>query len=199
MSRMVSPSASGAGGPPPTARTRASGSRPVVGSSRNRTPGAWMRPVATSSLRLLPPDQVLTMRSAYSPRPNDREQLVDAAPELPCRPCRTAGPGGACSRGPSPPDRPRPPGRPLRSTGGRDRADGRRRCPGRARTPESGRDSVVRILTVVDLPAPFGPSRPWMVPGWTVRSTPSSARTRVAVRLDQALRPRSRRYHSAEP
>ena len=31
--------------------------------------------------------------------------------------------------------------------------------------PLSGRDRVVRIRTVVDLPAPLGPSSPKMVPG----------------------------------
>ena len=35
---------------------RASGSRPVVGSSRKRICGRWMSPVATSSLRRMPPE-----------------------------------------------------------------------------------------------------------------------------------------------
>ena len=38
---------------------------------------------------------------------------------------------------------------------------------GYAGVAESGRDKVVRILTVVDLPAPLGPSRPKMVPAAT--------------------------------
>ena len=37
----------------------------------------------------------------------------------------------------------------------------------RAPCRRSGRDSVVRIFTVVDLPAPFGPSSPKIVPGAT--------------------------------
>ncbi len=42
--------------------------------------------------------------------------------------------------------------------------------------PPVGRESVERILTVVDLPAPFGPSSPKIVPGATDRLTPSRAR-----------------------
>src|SRR5262245_15091921 len=43
--------------------------------------------------------------------------------------------------------------------------------------PESGRDSVVRIFTVVDLPAPLGPSSAKIRPASTVKLRPSSART----------------------
>ena len=43
--------------------------------------------------------------------------------------------------------------------------------------PLSGRLSVVRILIVVDLPAPFGPSRPNTVPAVAPNESPSSART----------------------
>ena len=43
--------------------------------------------------------------------------------------------------------------------------------------PLVGRDSVVRILIVVDLPAPFGPSRPNTVPARTVKLRSSSAVT----------------------
>ncbi len=41
--------------------------------------------------------------------------------------------------------------------------------------PPSGRIMVVSILTVVDLPAPLGPSTPRMAPSATSRSTPSTA------------------------
>ncbi len=44
-------------------------------------------------------------------------------------------------------------------------------------SPESGLDSVVRILMVVDLPAPLGPSKAKMEPLATVRLRPSSALT----------------------
>ena len=43
--------------------------------------------------------------------------------------------------------------------------------------PESGRESVVRILTVVDLPAPFGPSSPKTLPAATWIDNPSRACT----------------------
>ena len=44
-------------------------------------------------------------------------------------------------------------------------------------SPASGRESVVRIFTVVDLPAPLGPSRPNTVPLAAARLTPLSAFT----------------------
>src|SRR6201996_465534 len=61
----------------------------------------------------------------------------------------------------------------------------RRTCCGSERTllpatqasPESGLESVVRILMVVDLPAPFGPRRAKMKPRCTDRVSPSRART----------------------
>ncbi len=43
--------------------------------------------------------------------------------------------------------------------------------------PPSGWARVVRIFTVVDLPAPFGPSRPNTVPSGTAKERPSSACT----------------------
>jgi hypothetical protein len=50
--------------------------------------------------------------------------------------------------------------------------------PSMTAVPSSGTASVVRILTVVVLPAPFGPTRAKMVPLGTWRSRPSSALTR---------------------
>ena len=49
--------------------------------------------------------------------------------------------------------------------------------PATKASPASGRESVVRIFTVVDLPAPLGPSRPNTVPLAAARLTPLSART----------------------
>ena len=43
--------------------------------------------------------------------------------------------------------------------------------------PASGVASVVRILTAVDLPAPFGPSSANTVPAGTANDSPSSAVT----------------------
>ncbi len=49
--------------------------------------------------------------------------------------------------------------------------------PATRASPASGRDSVVRIFTVVDLPAPFGLSRPNTVPVSATRLRVSRART----------------------
>ncbi len=49
--------------------------------------------------------------------------------------------------------------------------------PATSASPESGRERVVRIFTVVDLPAPFGPTRPNTLPAATSKLTPSRART----------------------
>src|SRR5215472_14302757 len=43
--------------------------------------------------------------------------------------------------------------------------------------PLLGRLSVVKIFKVVDFPAPFGPNKPNMVPGTTVKLSLSTART----------------------
>ncbi len=48
--------------------------------------------------------------------------------------------------------------------------------PATSACPESGRDRVVRILTVVDLPAPFGPSSANTLPAATSSDRPSRAR-----------------------
>ncbi len=49
--------------------------------------------------------------------------------------------------------------------------------PATMAVPESAWARVVRILTVVDLPAPFGPSRAKTVPVGTAKLSPSRART----------------------
>ena len=49
--------------------------------------------------------------------------------------------------------------------------------PATRAAPESARDSVVRMRTVVDFPAPLGPSSAKIVPAGTARLRPSSART----------------------
>ena len=58
--------------------------------------------------------------------------------------------------------------------------------PSMVARPPSGRRRVVRIRTVVVLPAPLGPSRPSTVPGATERSTPREG-LGVAEALDEAL------------
>ena len=49
--------------------------------------------------------------------------------------------------------------------------------PATIAVPESGRESVVKIFTVVDLPAPLGPSSPKTEPASTERLRPFKART----------------------
>ena len=49
--------------------------------------------------------------------------------------------------------------------------------PSMVAVPDSGRMRVVSTFTAVDLPAPFGPSRPRTVPVGTARLSPSSAFT----------------------
>ena len=62
--------------------------------------------------------------------------------------------------------------------GRRTRAGSRSASMPATRTrPLSGTARVVRMRTVVDLPAPFGPSSANSVPGSIARLTPSSART----------------------
>jgi hypothetical protein len=51
------------------------------------------------------------------------------------------------------------------------------RCPSTRISPASARPCPVSIRMVVDLPAPFDPSRPKHVPAGTSRSSPSTAVT----------------------
>jgi hypothetical protein len=53
-----------------------------------------------------------------------------------------------------------------------------------------GRSRVVRILIVVVLPAPFGPSSPKSSPGSTEKLTPRSASTSLRPRLNVPVRDR---------
>ena len=57
------------------------------------------------------------------------------------------------------------------------RLGARRRGPRRSRVPRPAFVSVARMRTVVDLPAPFGPSRPKTSPSGTEKRIPSRART----------------------
>src|SRR5699024_5874138 len=51
----------------------------------------------------------------------------------------------------------------------------------RRTVPESCLRIPSRMRIVVDLPAPFGPRKPWTSPGWTSRLRPSSARAEPQV------------------
>ena len=60
----------------PTPRRRAEGSKPVVGSSRNKRSGSPTSPKASSSLRRRPPDNVLIRASASLGGPHEVDQVV---------------------------------------------------------------------------------------------------------------------------
>ncbi len=134
---------------------RTSGSRPVVGSSRKSTCGLWMRPIAMSSRRCIPPEYVRARRSAASVSPKrskssstrSRSSRFGSRWISPCstRFSRPVACGSMPARWPTTPI--------MRRT-----LPGSRRTsiPATRASPSSGRDRVVRILTVVDLPAPFG-------------------------------------------
>src|SRR3954463_3895793 len=74
--------------------------------------------------------------------------------------------------------------------------------PNTSATPAVGRASPSRIRIVVDLPAPFGPRKPWISPAATVRSRPFRAtvwpnrfsRPRVLITAD--MRGIVRRVHA---
>ncbi len=55
-------------------------------------------------------------------------------------------------------------------------------CPATRAVPSVGRNRVVSIRTMVDLPAPLGPRNPKISPSSTTRSTPSTARRDPNVR-----------------
>ena len=47
--------------------------------------------------------------------------------------------------------------------------------PKRLTSPASARTSPSNTRSVVDLPDPLGPMKPWISPSWTARSSPSRA------------------------
>ena len=95
-----------------------------------------------------------------APRRAQSEQATEqhAGSGVPPRISSTAGSGrrARCAREPAP-------------------GSARRRCRRSRPRPRPRRVSVVRMRTAVVLPAPFGPSNPWMVPAATSRSKPSNA------------------------
>ena len=156
--------------------SRPRGSSPVVGSSRKRIRGLPVSALARSSLRRMPPEYVLTTRSAASASSNcsSRSSARRRASAL----------GNWYSRPKS--QRFSLPVRFSSTAAYWPESPMRRRIccawrttsrPATVACPESGRRSVARIRTVVVFPAPFGPSKPSTVPSATVRSSPSRART----------------------
>src|SRR5204862_523046 len=155
---------------------RVGGSRPTVGSARKSTRGCDTSARAISSRRRWPPLYVSAGRSIRSASRN-----VPASSSI----------LAAASRGSTPQSRAWISrfGRPVseRSTTGSWKTTllTRRAASGSSATskpasralPEVGSIVVVSIPTVVDLPAPFGPSRPNTSPAATSKSMPFTAST----------------------
>ena len=150
---------------------RASGSSPVVGSSRKMTGGFPMRLIAMSRRRRMPPEYVDTLRAAASVSEKRSSRSSAIAPgSLRCRsratstrfsrPLRISSTAANC---------------PVRLMDSRTSAA----CVATSKpltlaVPASALSSVDRIFTTVVLPAPFEPSRAKMLPRATSKSTPRS-------------------------
>src|SRR5256714_13640572 len=156
--------------------SRACGSRPVVGSSRNSTCGSWMSDRAIINRWAIPPKYQSTLMSAWSSSPNCSSSAA-------ARSLRSVRPTpwyaawnvrfwrGVRDRS-----------RLLRcgTTARRDRAaTGSRRTsiPASTARPLVACTRVVSTPTVVVLPAPLGPSSPNTSPWDTPKDSPSTALT----------------------
>src|SRR5574341_60210 len=150
------------------------GSRPTVGSSRNRTRGRCMRPRAIRSRRRRPPERCSTGVFLFSQSPVNRRSSSVLAPRsegfirwsLPWysrfwaavrsmsrfRSCGTTPIAVFTARGCS-------------TTS----------CPATRAVPEAGGESVVSIRIVVVFPAPFGPRSPKTSPFCTEKLTDCTA------------------------
>src|SRR3954466_13228892 len=150
------------------------GSSPTVGSSRNRTRGSETSARAISSRRRWPPLRLPTGRSSSSASPSDRAtDLIRFAA------CAGATPHRRACR-----SRWRCPLSNRSTTGSWNTTLLRRRAargsratstPATLARPAVGAIVVVSMPTVVDFPAPFGPSSPNTSPGRTSKSMPFTA------------------------
>ncbi len=151
---------------------RLRGSRPVVGSSRKITRGSPTSVMARSSRRRIPPEKSAARRPATSAMPNrSSNSCVRARPSrLPSR-SRSAMRSrfsSAVSRSS------RAANWPVTPIAARTRSGAAATsCPATSARPPSAGTSVERMLTVVVLPAPFGPSRAKTEPAGMRRSMPS--------------------------
>ena len=148
-----------------------SGSRPLTGSSKSSTGGSPSSAAAMPSRCAMPSEKPPVRRRATLVEADELEHLVDAACAAGrCWPRARA--GGRARAGPG-----------WRGAGVEQRADLAQRARElgvaaarrRAHSPASGasRPRISRI--VVDLPAPFGPTKPVTRPGRTVNDSPSTA------------------------
>ncbi len=150
---------------------RASGSSPVVGSSRKMICGFPTRLMARSSLRRMPPEYVDTLRFAASVKP--KRDSKSSASWRGCLRCRSLAimirfsrPVNISSTAANCPVRLID----CRTLYGFDATSN----PLTMAVPPSCLSSVVRILINVVLPAPLEPSSAKIVPSATLRSIPSS-------------------------
>ena len=117
-------------------------------------------PDAKLRRRFMPPLNVADAIVGAVFEPRESERLGDAAGKVaaakPVKPSEES----RGSRARSGPATPRSPAARGRARAGTDRDRRRRRCRASTTVPESGRISVAIMPSVVDLPAPFGPSSP---------------------------------------
>jgi hypothetical protein len=152
---------------------RLRGSSPVVGSSRKITRGLATSVMARSSRRFMPPEYVDAGRPAASVSSN-RSSSSSAVRRPVARP--------RCSRSAISSRFSRPVRKPSTAENWPVTPIAARTASGSAATswpatrtvPASAGISVLRISTVVVLPAPFGPSSANTEPSGTARSMPSS-------------------------
>src|SRR6185295_18304407 len=154
--------------------TRETGSSPVVGSSRKKTRGSWTRPRAISTRRRMPPDRFFTGLSAHCSSSTDcsssrmsRVRLSRGTPYSLAKISRFSSTLSSRSLviacGITPIDFRTPSASVVTLN------------PLTSAVPEVGRSSVVSIRISVDLPAPFGPSRPKISPASTANVIPFTA------------------------
>ena len=175
------------------AARRATGSKPVVGSSRKTSSGSPTSARPTSRRRRWPPDSRPTRSSAFSSRPTSsivsatgRGSRVVRRPQL-----ERLADGQLRLRLALLQDDPDPRA-PARGRRARDRSRAR------ATSPPSRLRKPSRISTVVVLPAPLGPRKAKISPRCTASET-ARARPRSCRRTCAARRSRSRPRRTSPP
>src|SRR5487761_2547203 len=156
---------------------RATGSNPVVGSSRKRSSGGPMIPRATSMRRFCPPESRPTRSFALSESPTISRVSATSRgweknPAKSVRVSLTVWSGSKSDSWRTSPIRSRHWRLALRGVAPRTVAD-----------PSSGRWNPSRISMVVVLPAPFSPRRPKISPRSTVKLMSSTATSRPKRRV----------------
>ena len=154
---------------------RLCGSRPSVGSSRNRIFGVCSKPRAISSRRFMPPENVLTSSVAPVPQLEQRQQPLDALGADAARDVvehavqvHVLVGGQLAVEARILEDDAEAAAHVVRLRR-RDRGRRSRSCP------LVGASSVVSILIVVVLPAPLGPRKAKISPACTSNEMPSTA------------------------